>query len=143
MNSYFLDKCPGKNPHHVNVHFLSVSICRYLYRMIQRDGDKFMVHSNGTIKSLQVMREYLFKQCSSKVTISNDTIHVYFQNSFSPKLTTRLNTFYQLIHKKSENGLKILGGLKLEFHLQPPYGEEHKNAFKKMCLTSGKNFVTN
>lgn len=38
--SYYLTNCPGKNPHHVNIHFLIVSICRHLFRMIQRDiGD--------------------------------------------------------------------------------------------------------
>jgi hypothetical protein len=138
--SYFLDKCPGTDPHHVNVHFLMVSICRYLYRMIQADVGSLMINNNGSVKSLHTMREYLFKQGCSKVNISKDTIHVYFQNSFSPKLTKQLNTFYNVIHKKIEGGLKILGGLKLEFHLRPPYGDEHKNAFKKLPFSVTRIF---
>jgi len=138
INSYFLDKCPGTTPHHVNVHFLLVSICKYLYRMVQNDADRFMINKDGSVKSLQTMREYLFKQGCSKVSLSDGTIHVHFQNSFSPELTEHLAKFYKKIYQRIENGLGILGGLKLEFHLRPPYGDEHKNAFKKIPLIPEK-----
>jgi hypothetical protein len=140
INSYFLDKCPGTTPHHVNVHFLLVSICKYLYRMVQKDADRFVINKDGSVKSLQTMRESLFKQGCSKVSLSDGTIHVHFQNSFSPELTEHLTRFYTKIHQRIENGLRILGGLKLEFHLRPPYGDEHKNAFKKIPMIPEKIF---
>ena len=60
--SYFLDKCPGTNPHNVNVHFLTVSFCKQLYRMIQNDLANFVINADDTIKTLQSMRELLFRQ---------------------------------------------------------------------------------
>lgn len=140
VHSYFLDKCPGTNPHHVNVHFLLVSICKHLYKMIQIDAESLMKNSDGSVKSLEKMRDYLFKQGCAKVMISKDTIEVHFLNSFSPKLTEHLEKFYYLIHDKTTNGLKILGGFKLQFFLRPPYGDENKNALKKVLLTPAKIF---
>jgi len=140
VHSFFLDKCPGMNPHHVNVHFLLVSICKHLYRMIQRDAESLMKNSNGSIKSLETMRDHLFKQGCAKVIISHDTIEIHFLNSFSPKFTEHFNKFYHLVHNKTANGLKILGGFKLKFFLQPPYGDEYKNALKKAHLTPVKIF---
>jgi hypothetical protein len=108
--------------------------------MVQNDADRFVINKDGSVKSLQTMREYLFKQGCSKVSLSDGTIHVHFQNSFSPELTEHLTKFYKKIHQRIENGLGILGGLKLEFHLRPPYGDEHKNAFKKIPMISEKIF---
>jgi len=137
--SYFLDKCPGtEDPHQVNIHFFVVSICKHIYRMIQRDVEDFLKNSDKTIKSLDTMRECLFRQGSSRVTVVNDTIEVQFLNSFSPQLTNKLKTFYQLIHERTKGGLDILGGMKLKFILRPPHGQEHKNAFKRDKLSAGK-----
>jgi hypothetical protein len=140
VHSFFLDKCPGTNPHQVNVHFLLVSICKHLYKMIQIDAGSLMKNSDGSAKSLETMRDYLFKQGCAKVMISKDTIEVHFLNSFSPKFTEHLEGFYHLIHNKMTNGLKILGGFKLQFFLRPPYGDENKNALKKVPLTPAKIF---
>lgn len=138
--SFFIDKCPGTDPHLVNVHFFVISICKHIYRMIQRDAEHFIKNRDGTIKSLDTMRASLIRQGNSKVKVVDDTIEVHFLNSFSPELTASLNKFYQSIHKKTSNGLKILGGLKLKFLLLPPYGEDHKNAFKKTPLCQSDIF---
>jgi len=108
--------------------------------MIQIDAESLMKNSDGSVKSLEKMRDYLFKQGCAKVMISKDTIEVHFLNSFSPKLTEHLEKFYYLIHDKTTNGLKILGGFKLQFFLRPPYGDENKNALKKVLLTPAKIF---
>jgi hypothetical protein len=137
--SFFLDKCPStEDPHQANIHFFIVSICKHIYRMVQRDAEDFLTNGDKTIKSLDTMREYLFRQGNAKVTIVNDTIEVRFLNSFSLKVTNNLKKFYQLIHERSKKGLDILGGLKLKFILLPPHGQEHKNAFKKDELSVEK-----
>ncbi len=136
--SYYLDNCPGTIPHYVNVHFLVVSICKQLYRIIQNDLGSFVKNADDTIKSLYTMRELLFRQGSAKVKLNKDTIEVHFLNKYSPEVTEQLNKFYQLIHKKVSEGLKIIGGLKVKFILQPPWGEEYKNGMKKVALNSIK-----
>ena len=137
--SYFLDKCPStEDPHQVNIHFFIVSICKHIYRMIQRDVEDFLQNSDKTIKSLDTMRECLFRQGNAKVTIVNGTIEVRFLNSFSPQITKNLRKFYQLIHERTKEGLDILGGMKLKFVLLSPHGQEHKNAFKSGELSAEK-----
>ena len=132
--NYYLTNCPGKNPHHVNVHFFIVSICRHLYRMIQRDLGDLIKRKDGSIKTLQTMREILFRQGSAKLNIKDDTFEVNFLNSYSPELTTQLKQFYDTISEKYSNGMEILGGMKVKFYFKTPLGKEHKNSMKKVPL---------
>ena len=67
IHSYFMDKRPGTSPHLVNVHFLIVTICRQIYRMIQRDLGEDIKNADGSVKSLATMRDSLFLQGSSRV----------------------------------------------------------------------------
>jgi hypothetical protein len=137
--SYYLTNCPGKNPHHVNVHFFIVSICRHLFRMIQRDIGDLIKRKDGSIKTLQTMREILFRQGSAKVYLKEDTFEVNFLNSYSPQLTTQLEEYYDMISARHSNGMELIGGLKMKYNLKTPLGKEHKNSMKKMPLISGKN----
>ncbi len=136
--SYFLNKCPGTNPHNVNVHFLAVSFCKQLYRMMQEDLVDFIMNADGTIKTLQSMRELLFRQGSAKVRLNKDTIEVHFLNSFKPEVNYHLDKFYQMINKKASSGLEILGGLKLKYFLTTSLGENNSNGLKKEVLDSTK-----
>ncbi len=136
--SYFLDKCPGTNPHNVNVHFLTVSFCKQLYRMMQEDLVDFIINVDGSIKTLQSMRELLFRQGSAKVRLNKDTIEVHFLNSFKPEVNYHLDKFYQMINKKASSGLGILGGLKLKYFLTTSLGENNSNGLKKEVLDSTK-----
>lgn len=136
--SYFLDKCPGTNPHNVNVHFLTVSFCKQLYRMIQNDLANFVINADDTIKTLQSMRELLFRQGSAKVRLNKDTIEVHFLNIFKPEVNYHLDKFYQMINKKASSGLEILGGLKLKYFLTTSLGENNSNGLKKEVLDSTK-----
>jgi len=139
IHSYFLDKCPGTIPNLVNVHFLIVSICKCLYRMIQRDTEDFIFNPDNTVKTLQKMRGILFKQGSAKIFVKSDTIEINFLNRFSPKLTDNLMNFY---NKINGYGLKIIGGFKLKFNLLIPHGEEFKNMMRKQILDV-RNFQAN
>ncbi|MFT4305079.1 MAG: transposase [Candidatus Woesearchaeota archaeon] len=137
--SYFLDKCPGTNPHHVNVHFFTVSLCRQLYRMMQRDLGDLIKNPDGSLKTLHTMREILIRQGCSKMRLNNKTIEIYYENGFTVELNNHLNSFYNYISERCSKGLDILGGLKLKYNLEVPYGDEHKNSLKKVVLST-KNF---
>jgi len=76
--NYYLANCPGKNLHHVNVHFFIITVCRHLYRMMQRDLGELIKREDGSIKTLQTMREVLFRQGSAKLNLNDDTFEVNF-----------------------------------------------------------------
>ena len=138
--SYFLDSCPGTRPHNVDVHFLSTSICRYLYRMIERDLGKGIKNPDGTTKSLRTMRSMLFGQDSASLSLEGDTIVIKYLNAYRPETTNLLREWYKVVENRSASGLQILGGLKLRFELQPPTGEELRNSFIKVPIcTQEKN----
>ena len=138
VQSYFLDNCPGTKPHHVNIHFLIVSICRQIYSLIQRDLGTFIKNHNESVKSLNTMRDLLFRQGSASVSLKQDCLEIKYMNSYSPKLTQELNNLYKKIYERTPNGLSILGGLQLKFVLKPPISEEHKNGMKKVPLSTLK-----
>lgn len=138
IHSYFMDKHPGTTAHLVNVHFLIVTICRHIYRIIQRDLGDFIKNADGSIRALSTMRESLFRQGSSRVIFREETYEVHILNSFSPDLTQELSKWFELLDKRWGNGLKILGDSKLKFFLQSPHGEDHKNSFRKTPLNSEK-----
>jgi hypothetical protein len=138
IHSYFMDKCPGTSPHLVNVHFLIVTICRQIYRMIQRDLGDFIKNADGSVKSLATMRDSLFRQGSSRVMFREEGYEVKFSNSYSPELTQELNRWFELLEKRCKAGLNILGGSRLKFYLQSPHGEEHRNALRRRPLNLEK-----
>ena len=134
ISSYFLDKQPGTTPHQVNVHFLIIMICRQIFRMIQRDLGDFIKNADGSIKTMSVMRETLFRQGSSRVVFRNNTYEVEILNRFSSKFTKELESWFGILEKRFGDGMKILGGSKLKFILQQPYEKEHRNAMRKLPL---------
>jgi len=138
IHSYFMDKCPGTSPHLVNVHFLIVTICRQIYRMVQRDLGDFIKNADGSIKSLATMRDSLFLQGSSRVMFREHRYEVQFLNSYSPESTQELKRWFDLLEKRCDAGLNILGGSRLQFYLQSPHGEEHRNALRKRPLNLEK-----
>lgn len=140
IQSYFIDNCPGTSAHLVNVHFFIVTICRQIYRMIQRDIGDFIKNADGSVKTLSTMRESLFRQGSSQVMFKEGIYEVKILNSFSPEMTQELNSWFEILDKRWESGLKILGGSRLKFFLQSPHGEEHRNAMRKVPLNSEKIF---
>jgi hypothetical protein len=85
------------------------------------------------------MRDILFRQGSARVTLRKDTIEIQFLNSYSPKLTEQLSDFYHKIYERTSDGLALLDGLKLKFVLNPAVSEEHRNAMKKVPLSTVKN----
>jgi hypothetical protein len=142
VHSYFLDHCPGTKPHQVDVHFLVVTICRILYRMIERDLPDLVRNPDGSTKTLQTMRETLFRQGPAQIHFSGDTIQVKFLDSFSLATTRHLQSWFDSLQARYPEGMEIIGGLKLGFQLRPSRGEDHRNAFKKIPLAVAKNFAT-
>jgi hypothetical protein len=136
VNSYYLDQCPGTDPHAVDVHFLLVSLCHYLYRMIVRDMGSCLSNPDGTTKGLQTTREMLFRQGSAQVRRSGDTLEVHFENAYSPQRTEQYRRWFDQIQERTSDGLSLLGGMKLRFILKPPHGPEHSNSHQKALLTS-------
>ena len=136
--SYFLDDCPGTRPHLVDIHFLTVSICRIIYKMIENDMGKDIRNSDGTVKTLARMREFLFRQGAGKIFYRNGDFKVEFSNPHSPAMTATLNKLYKRIESECQNGLTLLGGAELKFSMAVPYGEDHRNSLKKIPLIIGK-----
>lgn len=135
VNSYYLDQCPGTDPHAVDVHFLMVSLSHCLYRMIVRDLSPCLSNPDGTTKWLQTSREMLFRQGSARVRRNGDTLEVHFENAYSPEWTERYRRWFGQVQERTGDGLSLLGGLKLRFILRPPHGDEHRNSHRKSLLT--------
>ncbi|UCE07525.1 MAG: transposase [bacterium] len=136
--SYYLDKCPGTKPHLVNVHFFCVSFCKQLYRLIQDDLGQFVKNADGSLKTLQTMRELIFRQGSAEMKLNNDTIEIHFQNDFTSSVAKQLNSFYQRINEIAKNGLNIIGGFKMKFFLKTAWGNDATNGLKKVKLNPSK-----
>ena len=136
VHSYYLDHCPGSNPRQVDVHFLLVTVCRLLYALIVRDLGPDIHNPDGSVMTLDSIRSVLFRQGAAKFHFAEDTIHITFQDSFSVKRTRILRSWLDGLSARQPNGLQILGGLKLKFHLQVPRGKEHRNSFKKTPIAS-------
>ena len=139
IRSYFLDHCPGCQPHQVDVHFFLVTVCRLLYRMIERDLGESIRNPDGSTKTLHTMRPVLFRQGAAHIQSAEDTISLRFQDSFSQERTELLQTWFNSLHGRHTDGLQILDGLKLAFQLRVPRGEEHHNAFQKARLRPAKS----
>ena len=137
--SYFLDACPGTDPHHVDIHFLITTICRTLYRMIERDLGKDLTNPDGTVKTLERMRHALFSQGAATLTRDEDTLVVRFLNSYRVDRTHMLRNWFRIVTQRYSDGISLLGGLKLRFELQPPRGEEYRNTGRKVDLAEMKN----
>ena len=133
IKSYYLDNCPGTVPHHVDVHFLMVSICRNIYRMIEEDIGDFIKNDDGTTKTLNTMRELLFRQGNGEIKLNGKTIEIKFKNRYSFEQTKNLKKWFEKVNQKKE-GLELLGGLKIKFRFKYPNGEEFKNKLKKVPL---------
>jgi hypothetical protein len=136
--SFFLDKIPGTDPHSVNIHFLIVSICKIIYKMIERDGEGFILNYDGTIKTLHTLRPFLINQGNAKLSLKDDTLEINYSNSFSEKNTKLLKQYYDKITDHGNRKLEIMGGLKLKFNFQIPWGNEYKNSNEHVILDMKK-----
>ncbi len=139
-HSFNLDQVPGTRPHHVNVHFFMVGLCRVIYQMTQKDSGDLMVNSDGTYKTLSTMRDKIINPCSGKFQITEDTIEINLLSKFSAKMTDCLRQLFNTANEQARDGLEILGGYKLNFRLLPPYGEERRNINIKVPLEPPKKF---
>lgn len=138
--SYYMDNCPGTRPHLADVHFLIISICRMLYKMISDDlGDKCK-NPDGTVKTLSRMRDTLVRQGAGKVYFKDSTFEIEFMNAFNIPMTKMLNELFSKISQEYANGLSILGGAKLCFKLRVPHGDEYRNCLEKVPLAVGEKF---
>jgi hypothetical protein len=126
--SYFLDKCPGTRPHAVDVHFLITTICRAIYRMIERDIGEGIANPDGTVMTLDRMRDTLFRQGGARLANTGDSLVVSLLNPYRVRQTCVLKSWFAKLAARHEDGLDILGGMKLEFRLQPPRGKEYRNS---------------
>ena len=138
VHSYFMDKCPGENPHAVDVHLLVMTICRTLYRMLERDAGDLVKNSDATTKTLARMRDILFRQGTGTLGIENNTLVISLDKPYLPKRTSMLRAWFDAIETRYRDGLEILGGLVPCFKLQPALGPEFKNSGKKLPLTTMK-----
>jgi hypothetical protein len=138
IQSYFMDRCPGTRPHAVDVHFLVTTICRTLYRMIERDLAESVCNPDGTRKTLDRMRDMLFRHGAATLRKEDNRLMISCLTSYRVKHTKMLNQWISKITQRYNGGLNILGGLSLQYELNPPRGEEYKNSGVKIDLSSGK-----
>ncbi|MCK5018356.1 MAG: transposase, partial [Candidatus Peribacteraceae bacterium] len=140
IGSYFLDKCPGTDPHLVDIHFLIVTVCKILFRMVERDLKQHISNPDGSVKTLSRMRDILFRTGAASIKIQHNEFLVKYANSFSIPITTTLNEWNKLLNKRQGEGLEILGGMKINFDLKIPVGAERRNSEKKVPISDLKNF---
>jgi hypothetical protein len=139
IQSYFMDRCPGTRPHAVDVHFLVTTICRTLYRMIERDLGERLCNPDGTRKTLDRMRDMLFRHGAATLRKEDNHLIISCLTSYRVKQTKMLNQWISKVNQRHKDGLNILGGLSLQFELQPPRGGEYKNSGIKIDFSSEKN----
>lgn len=139
INSYFLDNCPGTRPHLADIHFLTISVCRIIYKMIETDMGDDIKNPDGTVKTLARMREFLFRQGAGKIFYINEEFRIEFSTAYSPEMTTVLKRLYRRLQLKFSEGLKLLGGARLNFSLAVPYGDEYRNTLQKVPLSVNEN----
>lgn len=140
IQSYFMDRCPGTRPHAVDVHFLVTTICRTLYRMIERDLGESLCNPDGTRKTLDRMRDMLFRHGAATLRKEDNQLIISFLTSYRVKQTKMLNQWISKVNQRHKDGLKILGGLSLQYELNPPRGGEYKNSGVKIDFSSEKKF---
>ncbi len=140
IHSYFMDRCPGTRPHAVDVHFLITTICRTLYRMIERDLGESLCNHDGTRKTLDRVRGMLFRQGAAKLRKEDNRLIISFLSSYRVKQTKMLKQWISKVNLRHKEGLKLLGGLSLEYKLNPPRGEEYKNSGIKIDFSSENYF---
>ncbi len=138
IHSYFMDRCPGTRPHAVDVHFLITTICRTIYRMIERDLGESICNPDGTRKTLERMRGMLFRQGAAKLRKRDDQLIISFLSSYRLKQHKMLNLWFDKVSQRHKDGLKILGGLSLKYELNPPRGEEYRNSGTKIDFSEEK-----
>ena len=132
VTSYFMNQCPGTKPHLIDIHFLVITICRYVYKMIEADLGKDIINNDGSIKTLDTMRRSLFRQGAGQISFKNNTFKIDFLNSYSVEMTNMLKKFYSKIEEEFTDGLSVLGGKKLNFNLRVPHGKEFKKSILKV-----------
>lgn len=137
--SYCLDACPGTEPHHVDVHFLVTTICRTLYRMVERDLGGKLSNPDGTVKTLDRMRDILFRQGAATLAREGDELVVRFLGPYRVNPTNMLRDWFGTVAQRHRDGIALLGGMRLRFELQPPRGEEYHNTGRKVDLAETKN----
>lgn len=140
IGSYYFDNCPGTRPHLADVHFLIITICRMLYKMIENDMGEHIRNADGTARTLGRMRSMLFRQGAGMIRFRDRTFDIEFQNSYSPQMTGILNDLFKSIGADQGQEFALLGGAKLKFSMKIPFGEEHRNSLEKEPLSRAKNF---
>ncbi len=140
IHSYFLDRCPGPRPQAVDTHFLVTTICRTLYRMIERDLGENIRNPDGTRRTLDRTRNTLFRQGAAKLRKEDSRLIISFLSSYRVEQTRSLNQWISKVKQRHKEGLRILGGLSLDYELEPPRGEEYKNSGVKIDLSSKNIF---
>jgi len=138
IQSYFLNQCPGTNPHSVDIHFLITTISRTLYSMVERDMGKDGKNPDGSSKTLRTMRETLFRQGSAELSRTEDGLTISFLHSYRPKQTKILRDLFSKVCERHTDGLYILGGQRLTFNLLAPRGEEFRNSGEKVAFSQEK-----
>jgi hypothetical protein len=77
----------------------------------------------------------LFSQGSAWVRRSGDTLDVHFENAYTAERTEQYRQWFARIRERTNDGLSLLGGMKLRFILQPPHDPDHSNSHQKALLT--------
>lgn len=143
IHSYFIDKCPGETPHAIDVHFLIITICRALYRMIERDAGDLVKNADGTTKTLARMRNTLFRQGTGNLCIKEGKLVISLDRAYSSKRTHMLREWFDTVSAKHKAGLTLIGGLGLRFRTHPAHGPEFRNAGRKQPLSVMRNIEEN
>jgi len=104
--------------------------------MIERDLDEKLVNHDRSVKTLSRMREVLLLSGPANVFLDQDTLAVSFANAYSIGRTALLEHWFRTLYARHEQGLVLLGGLKLRFDLRVPFGREHHNAGSRTALST-------
>ena len=140
VTSYYINQVAGASPHLADIHFLTVTVCRYIYKMIEFDLGENILNSDGSTKTLSTMRKILFKQGAGAISYNNNSFEIELLNSYSLEMTNLLKNFYAKKKDDFPDGLSILGGRTISFKLQIPKGKEFNNSFKKSNFSSHEKF---
>ena len=109
-----------------------------LYRMVERDLGGQLTNPDGTVRTLDRMRDILFRQGAATLARDGDDLVVRFLSPYRVDPTNMLRDWFGTVARRHCDGIALLGGMRLRFELQPPRGEEYHNTGRKVDLAEMK-----
>lgn len=128
--NYFFNNIPGIDPHRINIHYFVVTLARILYEMVCQDYEKSR-NPDGSKKTLDTLRPEFITGSNAILSRVNNELIIRWKDHYPEKQHQTLQSLFDTLNEKSQQGLPFLGGLGLRFEISPPRSKQLHNKFKR------------